>query len=68
MNHGFHNSAVGLAANVRPEAACAQKNSTLSDAGEAIAAVGVPQPKELPGRFPGAEPYVAATCYRGRQP
>ena len=66
INRGFHNPTEALAASARPGPACAKDSSALSEASEAMAAARVPQPKELPGRFPGAEPYVSATFYRSR--
>ena len=63
---GFHNP-TGVAV-AGPVARCAdgKRSSALPERRVTVAAVGVPRPKELPGRFPGAEPYIRSGSYRAR--
>lgn len=66
MNRGFHAPTGAPVAGAGSRQTGGKRISALPESGVTIAAVGVPQAKELPGRFPGAEPYIPAASYRVR--
>jgi len=66
MAPGFHNPTRVPIAGAVARPADGKRSSALSERRVTVAAVGIPRPKELPGRFPGAEPYTPSASYRAR--
>jgi hypothetical protein len=66
MAPGFHNPTEVPVTGTVAKCADGKRSSVLRGHRVTVAAVGVPRPKELPGRFPGAEPYTPSASYRAR--
>jgi hypothetical protein len=67
MNRGFHNSMADMVADAGSTEAGGTKPSALAKPKPVVAVIGVPESRALPGRFPGAEPYIPATRCRTRK-
>jgi hypothetical protein len=66
MAPGSHNPTGGAVAGPVGRCADGKRSSASPERRVTVATVEVPRPKELPGRFPGAEPYIPSGSYRAR--